>query len=280
MHMRFVDVDGVATRCVVAGAPTAPPVLLIHGLSLTADVWSRHIDGLAEHFHVVAPDMLGHGFTRPLDNTMVDIPAKLHHLLRLADTLGLHRFAVSGSSYGGLIGANLFLRAPDRISKLIVNGSGSSFNTTAQLAEFLTRTYQSYKPDLTTSTPAMWLDRLRNAVFDSGSVPPEIPTLLSLCYAQPWAGRCWEQTISTMRDAKAFAPYRILERLESITVDTLVVWGRQDKGGVFESAHAAVKRMPRARLIAFDRCGHLPMLEQPALYTPQVIDFLLERAKP
>src|SRR5690349_10266102 len=101
--MRFVDVDGVQTRCLVAGDDAAPPILLIHGLSLTADIWSRHIEALGGRFRVVAPDMLGHGFTRPVEGAVIDIPAKLRHLLRLTEVLGFRRFAVSGSSYGGLI---------------------------------------------------------------------------------------------------------------------------------------------------------------------------------
>jgi pimeloyl-ACP methyl ester carboxylesterase len=279
MLMSFVDVGGVSTRCLMAGAADAPPVLLIHGLSLTADIWTRHIDDLARHFRVIAPDMLGHGFTRPADDSRVDIPGKLAHLVRLADTLGLGRFAVSGSSYGGLIAANLFLAHPDRITKLVINGSGSCFNTEAQLADFLGRIYQNYKPTLARSTPQMWRERLGNTVLDLATVPAELPTLLSLCYAQPWAERCWEQTIATMRDAAAFRPYRILERLEDIATETLVVWGRDDKGGIYESAVAAVARMPRARLVAFDRCGHLPMLEQPESYNRAIHDFLREGAR-
>jgi len=275
MLMKFVDVDNVSTRCLIAGAEDAPPIILIHGLSLTADIWSRHIKHLAQRFRVVAPDMLGHGFTRPADGALVDIPGKVRHLVRLADVLGMRRFAVSGSSYGGLIGANLFLAHPDRVTKLVINGSGSCFNSEAQLAEFLGRIYDNYKPTLTRSTPQMWRERLANTVFDLASVPPELPTLLSLCYAQPWAEGCWRQTIETMRDSAAFRSYRILERLEALSVETLVVWGRNDKGGVYESAVAAVARMPNARLVTFDRCGHLPMLEQPRVYNRAIDDFLV-----
>lgn len=275
--MTFIDVDGISTRCIVAGDPTAPPVLLIHGLSLTADIWMRHIDDLAVDFYVVAPDMLGHGFTRPPERAQIDIPSKLTHLIRLADVLGFDRFDVSGSSFGGLMGANLYLANPGRISRLIINGSGSCFNTPAQLADFLTRIYETYKPMLTRSSPDIWRSRLAGTVFDASILPPELPMLLSLCYAQPWAERCWEQTIDTMRDPVAFGPHRILERLEAIAAETLVVWGRDDKGGVYESAVSAVARMPRARLVAFDDCGHLPMLEQSKRYNRAVRDFLCGR---
>jgi pimeloyl-ACP methyl ester carboxylesterase len=220
--------------------------------------------------------MLGHGFTCPVNGQPVDIPAKLAHLERLTEILGFERFVVSGSSYGALIGVNLYFTHPERVTQLIINGSGSCFNSEQQLAAFVDRIFASYKPNLTCSTPEMWRERLAGTVLDVATVPPELPALLALCYAQPWAEGCWEQTVRTMQNAEAFRPFRVLERLEAIAVKSLVVWGRNDKGGIYESAVAAVERMPSARLVAFEQCGHLPMLEQADGYNRVVRSFLGE----
>lgn len=275
MLTKFFDVDGVSTRCLSAGEPGAPPLLLIHGVTLTADIWLRNIDELGQDFHVIAPDMLGHGFTKPRDNAeQITVPDKVRHLQRLADSLGFDRFAISGSSYGALMGANLYLADKKRVSKLVINGSGSAFNTEAQLADFVGRVYRTYKPTLTSSSPEMWRERLKTTVHDPATIPPELLAVLPLCYAQPWAEACWENTIDTMQKADVFRPYRILDRLAEFDIDTLVVWGREDRGGIYESAIAAVKSMPNAKLVAFDGCGHLPMLESPALYNRMVRAFL------
>src|SRR4051794_13157394 len=102
MYTRFVDVDGAATRCMVAGAPDAPALLLIHGLTLTSEIWVRNIDALSRDFFVVAVDVLGHGFTRPRDGAPVGFAQKLEHLERFVELMKLQRLSVSGSSYGGL----------------------------------------------------------------------------------------------------------------------------------------------------------------------------------
>jgi 2-hydroxy-6-oxonona-2,4-dienedioate hydrolase len=275
MLTKFIDVNGVSTRCLIAGDESAPPLLLIHGVSLTAEIWLRNLDELGRHFFVIAPDMLGHGFTKPPEGSgPVTIPAKLKHLQQLADTLQFDRYAISGSSYGALIGANLYLTDKQRITKLIINGSGSAFNTEDQLAEFTAKIYANYKPTLTNSSPEMWRQRLMSTFYDAASIPPELLAILPLCYAQPWAEACWDNTINTMRDAEAFRPFRILEKLEEFDIDTLVVWGREDKGGVYASAVAAVERMPKAELVGFDQCGHLPMLENPELYNRIALEFL------
>jgi 2-hydroxy-6-oxonona-2,4-dienedioate hydrolase len=275
MLTRFIDVNGVLTRCMVAGDPSAPAVLLIHGLSLTSEIWVRNIDALGQRLHVIAVDLLGHGFTQPRNGETPGIAEKIEHLEALIGVLGLDRVSLCGSSYGGLIAANVVLRGKKKIERLVINGSGSAFNTEEQLSAFMERIHQNYRPTLAESSPEMWRQRLTGTVLDAGSLPCELLAVLPLCYAQPWVVPCWDATIGIMRTPEKFRPFRILDRLEQLDLPTLVVWGRDDKGGIYESAVKATARMPQARLVAFDRCAHLPMVEHPEQYNALVRDFLL-----
>lgn len=274
MRMQTIDVAATPTRCIIAGEPGKPAVFLLHGLALTGDVWMHNIDALARTHRVIAPDMLGHGFTKPPSDAPVDIPAKVQHLGALADTLGIDRLSLCGSSYGALIASLFFFENKQRVEKLVINGSGSCFNTEEQLVSQVAKLHALYEPTLTQSTPEMWRDRIGNNFFDKSKVPPELLPIAALCYAQPWAAPRWAETMAIMGDAGRFRPFRILERLEQLTPPTLVVWGRDDKGGSLESATAAVKRMPNARLVTFDACGHYPMIEHPAEYNKLVAKFL------
>lgn len=58
------------------------------------------------------------------------------------------------------------------------------------------------------------------------------------------------------------------------TAPTLVFWGRQDPGGTLAAAQAAVARMPAARLVDYDRCGHYPMIEHAQDWNREVLGFL------
>lgn len=275
MKTQIIDVAGTETRCVMAGEPGGPAVFLLHGLALTGDVWLRNIDALAKTHRVVAPDMLGHGFTKPASDAPVDIPSKVRHLRDLADALGIEKLSLCGSSYGALIASLFFFDNKQRVEKLVINGSGSCFNTEEQLVSQVAKLYALYEPTLTQSTPEMWRDRIGNNFFDKSKVPAELLPIAALVYAQPWAAPRWAETMATMGSAERFRPFRILERLDQIFPPTLVVWGRDDKGGSLESATVAIKRMPNARLVTFDECGHYPMIEHPEKYNKLVGEFLV-----
>lgn len=275
MRMQYIDVAGTPTRCIMAGDRNAPALLLLHGLALTAEVWLRNIEALAQSHWVIATDMLGHGFTKPADNAHVDIPAKQRHLKGLIDSLGLERLSLCGSSYGALMASLFYLENRDRVSKLIINGSGSCFNTEQQLQEQVSKLRTLYAPDrVMQSTTEMWRERIGNSFHDASKVPHELLLIAQLCYAQPWASARLAETMAIMQDPERFRPFRILERLEELTCPTLVVWGRNDRGGSLESAQAAGARLPNGRLVVFDDCGHYPMLEHPAKYNRLVAEFL------
>ncbi len=277
MQTRFIDIEGTATRCLCAGPRDAPGLLLLHGLSLTSEVWVGNIDALAENHRVVAIDMLGHGFTRPREGVPATLKNKIGHVEAAIRALNLESVTISGSSYGALVAANVVLGGRCNVRQLVINGSGSAFNTEAQLAEFVSRIVANYRPGLEALSPQEWRQRMAYTVYDPASVPCELTAVLPLCYAQQWAIRCWDEAVTEMSEPVRFRPFRILDRLESLRVPTLVVWGRDDKGGILESAKQAVARMPDASLVVFDECAHLPMLEHPARYNEALEHFLRDR---
>src|SRR5262249_36331249 len=128
MRVRFVTTRGVRTRCLEAGDATATPLLLVHGFGGMADLWLRNLEALGEHFPVIAPGLLCHGFT-----DLVELEGRLahraavEHLHGLVETLGIGRFHLIGNSYGGLIAALLYLDRPERVSKLVIINSATCF---------------------------------------------------------------------------------------------------------------------------------------------------------
>jgi 2-hydroxy-6-oxonona-2,4-dienedioate hydrolase len=275
MRIEFEASGGLRTRVLLAGNPSAYPILLVHGFGLSADTWLRNIDALGEDFFVVAPDLVGHGFTDPVD--FEDEPPHrktIEHLVSLVDAYRFERLCISGSSYGALIGALLYLSLPHRVDKLIINGSGSCFNTEEELSLALQGAYENAGRAFRNPTLDTCRTRMRNTVYDPTSVPEELLHVQLTAYALPWAAEAWEQAIRGMMQMEKARPHRIYERLEDICVDTLVVWGRQDQRGRYDRAVGAVGRMPRASLLTFEKCGHMPYMEHADAYNREVRSFL------
>ena len=72
----YVMADGVRTRYAEAGDPAAPPVLLLHGTGGHWETFAPNLPALAEHFHCVAIDMVGNGFSGKPDHDY-EIPVYL-----------------------------------------------------------------------------------------------------------------------------------------------------------------------------------------------------------
>jgi pimeloyl-ACP methyl ester carboxylesterase len=198
----------------------------------------------------------------------------IEHLTGLADALGLERFAVAGSSFGGLLAGLWYFRISRRIEKLIIIGSGAAFNTEEEMAAVLPQVYKNGIAAIDDPTVESCRRRLANICYDPSSVAPEIllPQLTS--YALPEIVEAYKQTLAAMTDVERSRPHQIRSQLEQIAIPTQIIWGREDSRGIHRRAVEAAARIPRAELVTFERCGHLPFMEHPKLFNETVLGFL------
>src|SRR6266571_5253367 len=227
MRVRFLDVGGIQTRVLHEGA--GPPVLLIHGVGVSADSWLRNIDPLAEDFAVWAPDTLGHGFTGSGDyREGPPHPYLVDHLAQLVDRLELDHFVAVGSSLGALLAALLYFRMPDRVSKLVMISSGSALSSEDDLARTMREAYANGISAIADPTLASCRKRMENIFYDPAAVPSELIHIQLTMYALPGSREAYERRMRGMMDVIACRPYRIVDRLEQVALPTLMIWSKQD----------------------------------------------------
>ena len=109
------------------GASGNPPLVLLHGLGMTADLnWIPAYADLCRRFRVVAPDLPGHGRgVRPWPNFSLEECAD--HMVALADSLGIDRFIACGYSMGSLVAQLIWRRHPDRVAGLVLGATSRNF---------------------------------------------------------------------------------------------------------------------------------------------------------
>ena len=119
---RLVELPGRGVTRVweCAGPPGAETLMLIHGVTFTAELnWGEVFAPLSRHFRVIAIDLRGHGDGIPagprfrLEDCAADIAA-------LAEVLGIGRFVAVGYSMGGMIAQLLYQRHPSLLSGLVL----------------------------------------------------------------------------------------------------------------------------------------------------------------
>ena len=121
---RMVNIDG--TQILVRDSANdhgRPPVVLLHGLSMTSDsCWYGSYAPLAARHRVVAFDLRGHGSGIPVKGHF-SLEACADDVLAVADALGLGRFIAVGYSIGGLIAQTLWHRDRRAVSGLVLGAT-------------------------------------------------------------------------------------------------------------------------------------------------------------
>uniref|UniRef100_A0A7R9VBF3 AB hydrolase-1 domain-containing protein n=1 Tax=Chlamydomonas euryale TaxID=1486919 RepID=A0A7R9VBF3_9CHLO len=68
--------------------------------------------------------------------------------------------------------------------------------------------------------------------------------------------------------------YSVSSRIKDVSVDTLVLWGRNDEILDAKFAEQFTRELPTSRLVYVERCGHTPHLESAPFVAEQIKDFL------
>src|SRR5262249_3254227 len=118
---RRIDLDG--DRVVYRIAGKGPLLLFVHGMAGSALTWRFVMPTLAEHFTVLAPDLLGQGQSaKPRVEYSLGTHASM--LRDLLDALGYKGATVIGQSLGGAVAMELAYEFPERCARLVLVGSG------------------------------------------------------------------------------------------------------------------------------------------------------------
>jgi 2-hydroxy-6-oxo-octa-2,4-dienoate hydrolase len=259
---------GIATNYLEAGDPSAPPVLLLHGSGpgVTAYAnWRLTIPALATRVRVVAPDLVGFGFTERPDTVVYDMDTWVGQVVGLLDALGIERASVVGNSFGGALALRLAARYPDRVDRLVLMGSvGVPFPIT----DGLDRVW-GYEPSIESMKELIGLfAHSRELVTDElaevryrASVQPGFQESFAAMFPAP--RQRWVDAMVTPDEEIAALPQR-----------TLVVHGREDRIIPLDNALHLLRTVPDVQLHVFGRCGHWTQIEHADEFNRLVLDFV------
>ncbi len=271
-HSCFIDVDGIRVHYQEAGDRHAPALVLIHGFASSTLVWSKVFLRLAEAgYRVIAPDMLGYGYSAKPKNGEYTIAGQAKLLTRLLDALEIPRAIFIGCSYGGAVAATCALDYPDRVEKLVLVGT---VNNNRPLEFKLMRFFGSpvlgdVVSPLLLGSRRLLRQRMKRVYDRHAWVMDE--RRVDARHLPLRAAGTHRAIINTVRrwDAE-----RISRDAHLITQPTLLLWGENDREIPLADGERLHAEIPGSRLLVFLNCGHLPHEEYPEAFTNVVNDFV------
>jgi pimeloyl-ACP methyl ester carboxylesterase len=118
--MALVPIDDITVNVETTGSGL--PLVLLHGSFMNTRAWRPQLDGLSRHFHVIAPDLRGHGGTPcPVTPRSFDRP---RDVIAVLDQLGVTRAIIGGHSMGGPVALQIALDYPERCLGLVLLATG------------------------------------------------------------------------------------------------------------------------------------------------------------
>ena len=261
-----VDVDGVATNYHRAGS--GPVVLLVHGsgpgVSAFAN-WRLTMPALAERFTVVAPDVVGFGFTDRPGRFEYSLESWRAHLLGFADTLGLDRFSLVGNSFGGALALSLVTRAPERVDRLVLMGSvGVPFDITPGLDAVW-----GFEPSLEAMRDLMGV-----FAHDRSLLTDDLARSRLEAATRPGVHEAFSSMFPSPRQRSVDAMTIDEGLIRDIAVPTLVVHGRDDQVIPLSNSLRLLELIETSQLHVFGQCGHWVQIEHAEEFSRLVGDFL------
>jgi pimeloyl-ACP methyl ester carboxylesterase len=254
---RLAEIDGLRIRYLDEG--DGAPLILLHGASLgsSCDVWTEILSMLAARgLRAIAPDLPGFGGSdNPEDPSL---GYRTRFVGAFMDALSLANARIVGHSQSGRIAVSLAMKAPARVSGIVVVG-------TASLLPPLPGAEKSGDGDEGGETEPSLDDcraLLESQLFDRSRATPErVAVRHRMSIGKNFAAfRARQAAKSAGKGEKRDAP--AWQRLRDVTVPTRLVYGMQDRAARPRSA-IAKELDPSLDLHLVDRCAHLAMWDAP-----------------
>ncbi|MBA2116776.1 alpha/beta fold hydrolase [Bremerella alba] len=246
-----------------------PPLLLLHGIPTWSFLFHEMIDELAKDYRVIAPDMIGYGFSDHRDNFDRSIEVQADMIEQFLGHLDVASAHFVAHDIGGGVAMILADRSPELVRSMVL--SNSVAYDSWPIEEMLSLAHPrnaKMKPEemkeLLEETFEVGLSRpeRRTQEFKDGVMTPYLQT---------------DGIVSLVRNASSLNTNHttpLTASLNKITQPTLLLWGEDDQWQPISTAKRLVQDMPDAKLHAIKNCSHWVPQDAPEEFTQETLRFL------
>lgn len=248
-------------------AGTGEPLILVHTVGQSLYTWRRVFNRLSEHYRVIAPDLLGHGYSdRPL-TFGYSIEEQADALRRFMDALGIESAHFAAFSMGCAYALKFAMQYPERVGRLVLLSPGG----VTQDMPLSIRMIDS--PMLGFLASRLYNLRtveklLQEAVFDLTNIAPDVVQEYYRPVSDPEGRRAIRLSLQYFEDEE------IIANLRTLAADTLILMGAEDKWHNAETCELYHAAMRNAGFSVVRNAGHLMHEEKPERFIAALLEFI------
>ncbi len=250
------------------------PVILIHGLGASADIWMYNVEALAKQHQVYALDLVGFGRSdkpgpsfSPFDYTSF--------LDDFINALNIDRVSLVGQSLGGGIALHYAIQFPKKVDKMVLvdnAGLGKEVSWTLRLISL------PLMGELFSHPSRRGIEIFfKLAVLNRALVTKDFVELYYDIFSQPGFQQYFLRILRQIVNicgAREEILGPIMNNLQKITQPVLIIWGAQDRVLPLKHAYCAKEKLRNAKLKIMEGCGHIPFFERSDEFNRAVLAFL------
>jgi pimeloyl-ACP methyl ester carboxylesterase len=235
-------VSGIKIWYATFGPATGEPVILLHGGLANANYWGNQVRALDGQYRVIVMDSRGHGRSTRDDRAYgYDLMAS--DVIGLMDFLHVQKAAIVGWSDGAIIGLDIALHHPERLTKLFAFAANSDPSGVADIDK--SPVFQAY------------IARAEKEYEKLSPTPTEYKGFLAQIE------KMWETQ-----------PHWTADDLKTITTPTWIVDADHDEAIKRENTEFMAASIPGAGLLIQPEVSHFSFLQDPDQFTADVLHFL------
>jgi pimeloyl-ACP methyl ester carboxylesterase len=265
----YLEADGIRTRYAEAGRPGDPPIVLLHGTGGHWETFAPNLAALSEHFHCVAIDMVGNGFSAKPDFDY-EIDVYVRQVQSVLDHFGFDRTHLIGMSLGAWVCAATAVRHPERVDRMILM-SPAGFEAAAANMERIRRERTAAVNDPSWESIHQVFEHL---IADEANRIPDLIALRQAVYRRADTRETIEHLL-ILQDPEARDRNLIPEQgWAGIQAPTMVVSSGKDIGVYQTTANRIAELIPGAEVFEMPEVRHWPHFEDPESFNPAALAFL------
>ncbi|MFO7882621.1 MAG: alpha/beta hydrolase [Kosmotogaceae bacterium] len=264
-NIKYKEINGEKIAYREAGEENSEILVLVHGFLGSSYDFSKIIPLLAEHYHVIAPDLIGFGFSTKNEKLDYSKKTQSEFLYLTLREFGIEKFNILGHSMGGEVALHLVLNHSESVKKLILVDSGGYIKNERSISSnrfvgslYLRLGFQNYFLQRSVFKLAFY----KQNAMDIKDFKPAY----SLVYNIP------SKTLYKFN--KDDDSGSISEEIKTVKAPTLIIWGDKDELIDVDYAIRFNKELINSNLVIIEDSGHIPYIEKPEETLEAIFRFL------